>query len=145
MGGRIKQGARDSTVGAVKFAGRSALSVGRGAIGFMDYSTFDVQGKRAESDAFFADLNDRDAAFHTHLAIMDKAAREQQGAWNQHMERERSRIKPQEFYREEQADDRADEGPRTGWAHGVGSRIAQAGEAFIGGNPYNAFNVANLI
>ena len=96
-------------------------------------------------DAFFADIAERDAGFFNPNALMDASARERQDTWNQHMEGERSRIKPREFYREEQADDRADEGPRTGWAHGVGSRIAQAGEAFIGRNPYNAFSVANLI
>ena len=54
MGARIKQGAQDFTVGAAKFAGRSALSVGKGAVDFMDSTTFDFQGKRAERDSYTA-------------------------------------------------------------------------------------------
>ena len=81
LGDKVKQGAKDFTVGAAKFAGKCALSLGKRALDLMDYSTFDIQGKRADSGVFVAGFDERDAGFNNPLAIMDVVGEEGRAKW----------------------------------------------------------------
>ena len=70
--------------GAARLGAKGALALGRGALDFADNYTLDIQGKRAERYAEFAEQNARDTALNNPLAIMEWAGEEARETMRRH-------------------------------------------------------------
>jgi hypothetical protein len=67
-------------VGAAKFSGKGALSLGRGALDFIAYSTFDSQGKRPKVEGYLAEHDEQVSRLNNLLAIMDAPGEDRRAA-----------------------------------------------------------------